>query len=48
MPTECKYCKKLIEPIMKIDEGITSYICPECSHTMSAYTDNIQVIGRDM
>jgi len=48
MPTECKYCKKSIDPIFKIDGGIDSRVCPECGHIIDAYTDNIQVIGRDM
>lgn len=48
MLAECKYCKKTVEPIFKMDAGINSYICPECSHTINACTDNIQVICRDM
>lgn len=48
MPTECKYCGKLIEPVFKIDGGINSHVCPECGHILDACTDNIQVIGRDM
>jgi predicted RNA-binding Zn-ribbon protein involved in translation (DUF1610 family) len=48
MPTECKYCKKIIEPVLKIDEGIDCHVCPECGHIIDACTDNIQVIGRDM
>jgi DNA-directed RNA polymerase subunit RPC12/RpoP len=48
MVTECKNCKKLVEPIFKIDEGIDCLVCPECGHVIGACTDNIQVIGRDM
>jgi hypothetical protein len=48
MLAECKYCKKTVKPIFKMDGGIDIYICPECGNTLDACTDNIQVICRDM
>ena len=48
MLTECKYCKKVVDPVFKIDEGIDCRICPECGSILDACTDRIQVIGRDM
>lgn len=48
MPIECKYCKKSIEPVFKVDEGIECRVCPECGKVIDVCTNNIQVIGRDM